>query len=862
LTPRSTLPRATYRLQFHKEFTFDDAVRIVPYLADLGVSHVYASPILTARAGSMHGYDGVDPTAINPDLGGDAGFRRLCAALAERGLGVIVDIVPNHMAVGGADNRWWLDVLENGRDSAFADWFDIDFDGPEPELQGKVLAPFLGSTYAEALADGSLRLIWDKDLNKLAFAYGPHRFPLRPQDYAEVGGSDPSAADLRVWNDPERLHALLERQNFRLALWSVAGDIINWRRFFDISELAGLRMENPETFDAVHGVIFGLYAEGLIEGVRIDHVDGLSDPAADCRTLRARLDELAAGRPAEAPAGPAYIVVEKILAAGEPLPDDWGVQGTSGYDFMNQISALQHDPDGAAPLTALWTEISGRPAAFETEETAARVEILTGAFDGQLTAAARALRQLAAARTETRDLTTAAFRRALIRWITHLRVYRSYATGRADSPPPGEAVDRALDLARAEAPAEGAAVDFIAGLLNGGHGEAESAADTVRRLNQLTAPVTAKAVEDTAFYRYGRLLSRNDVGFEPAHLSMTPDDFIQSGADRAADWPHAMLATATHDHKRGEDVRARLAVLSELPDAWATAVRSWFATNAGVRPSGLAPDDEFQLYQTLVGAWPTGLAADDAAGLATLAARIDAWREKSLREAKLRSSWARPDADYEVANRDFIRARLDPRRSAAFLTELTTFVARIAPAGAINAGVQAAIRCIWPGVPDLYQGTELEDLSLVDPDNRRPVDYDRLARLLADETSNAPGAMKLRTVARLLSARAADPELFARGSLEPVTVEGARADHLLAFRRNLDGRGFVAAVPIRIARALDGGAAPPREWWGDTRYDVEGRSVLAADSLADGGIAVHRFPATASNEGAGGTLDRPIPDRS
>lgn len=848
MTLRSSLPRATYRLQFHKAFTFDDAVAIVPYLADLGISHVYASPILTARAGSMHGYDGVDPTAINPELGGEAGFRRLCAALAGRGLGVIVDIVPNHMAVGGADNRWWLDVLENGRNSAFADWFDIDFDGPEPELQGKVLAPFLGSTYAEALADGSVRLIWDETLQKLAFAYGPHRFPLRPEDYAEVAGSEPAAADLEAWNEPDRLHALLEQQNSRLALWSVAGDLINWRRFFDISELAGLRMENPATFEAVHAVIFRLYAEGLIDGVRIDHVDGLSDPASYCRTLSARLDALAASRPAEASTGPAYIVVEKILAAGEALPDDWGVQGTSGYDFMNEVSALQHDPEGAAPLTALWTEISGRAAEFETEENAARVEILTGAFDGQLTAAARALRRLAAARTETRDLTTAGFRRALIRWITHLRVYRSYATGRAGGPAPGGAVERALGLARAEAPAEVAAIDFIAGLLDGRQ-DGPAVVEAVRRLNQLTAPVTAKAVEDTAFYRYGRLLSRNDVGFEPARLSITAEAFIQSGVDRAADWPHAMLATATHDHKRGEDVRARLAVLSEVPHFWTAAVRSWFAMNAGVRPTDLAPDDEYQLYQILVGAWPTGLGADNVAGLDAFAGRIEAWREKSLREAKLRSSWARPNAGYEAANRDFIRALLDPHRSPAFLQSVTAFVAGIAPAGAINGVVQAAIRCLWPGVPDLYQGAEVEDLSLVDPDNRRPVDYARIARMLADDTTDAPGALKLRTLARLLSERAADPELFALGSLEPVTVEGSRAAHLLAFRRRFAGRGFVAAVPIRIAHALKGGTTPIRDWWGDTRYSVEGRSHLAAGSLAGDSIAFHRFPEDGGNEG-------------
>jgi (1->4)-alpha-D-glucan 1-alpha-D-glucosylmutase len=690
-------PRATYRVQLHEGFPFAAAAEIAPYLRDLGISHLYTSPILTARAGSMHGYDVVDHTKINPELGGEAGFERMVAALRDCGLGLIVDIVPNHMAVGGADNPWWLDVIEKGRQSPFAGFFDIDFDAAVPNLTGRVLAPFLGAPYEQELHSGDIAVIRDDALGKIAVAYHGHRFPIRPEDAADV------SADLARYADPLQLHELLERQNFQLAWWRTAGDQINWRRFFDVTELAALRIEVPEVFEAVHAKIFDLYASGLIDGLRVDHVDGLADPAAYCRALRADLERLRAGRPERSAA---YIVVEKILGADEDLPDDWPVDGTTGYDFMNQVSAVQHAPAGEERLTAFWTELSGRSALFEDEELAAREELLRTNFDNQLAATAACFVDIAQA-AATRDLTLQSIQRALVHIIRHLRVYRTYATGLPGTPGPGAGFDAALAAAKEEAPAETLALDFIAAVM-----ALPDARNAVRRFNQLTAPVAAKAVEDTAFYRYGRLLSRNDVGFEPGRLAIPIDKFH---ADMLRRRPGGMLGTATHDHKRGEDVRARLAVLSEESDRWCDTVRAWCDVNAPLRPEGLAADDEYQLYQTLVGIWPATGACRDPDQLQELCKRALAWRTKSLREAKLRSSWSQPNEAHEAFNRAFVEAILDPDRSQAFLAAIDDFVTAIAPAGALNGLVQTVLRLTVPGVPDTYQGAEFWDLSLVDP---------------------------------------------------------------------------------------------------------------------------------------------------
>lgn len=837
------IPTATYRLQFHKAFTFADAARQAGYFRRLGISHVYASPIQTARSGSTHGYDVVDHRHINPELGGEDGFLAMAGRLKADGLGIILDIVPNHMAVGGGDNAWWLDVLQNGPGSRYASWFDIDFDPPDAALKGKVHAPFLGAPYGEVLKSGDLKVERDPASGQLAVAYHHHRFPLRPEDQ----GLDETA--LAKLHEPDALHDLLERQHFRLAWWRTAGDRINWRRFFDITELAGLRVEQDDVFEAVHALPLDLYRRGLIDGLRVDHVDGLADPTAYCRKLRARLTALQGERPADASPGPAYLVVEKILGAGEELEPSWQVDGTTGYDFMNAVSALQHAPDGEAPLTELWQAISGRAGDFEEEEEPARDEILELGFDGALQAAARAFAAKAAERTETRDLSVGALRRAIIRIVRHLRVYRTYATGRPDTIAPDRHFQAAIEGARRAHGAEPLAIDFIAEVMAG-----DQAEEAARRFNHLTAPVTAKAVEDTAFYRYGRLLSRNDVGFEPGRFAQDVAAFHATMANRAKAMPHTMLATATHDHKRGEDVRARLAVLSEKPDLWAREVEDWFGLNDAVRPDGTAPDDEYQLYQTLVGAWPLDLRPDDTEGLAQFSERIWGWRQKSLREAKLRSSWTAPDEAYEAQAQSYLAALLDPQRSPDFLRRVSSFAMALAPAGAMNGLVQTVLRCTCPGMPDLFQGTEFWDFSLVDPDNRRPVDYAARDRALKDEPNPAAlaehwadGRLKQAVIAALLHLRQRQSDLMREGAYRPIDVRGTRAGHVVAFARERDSSSVLVIGAIRAAAGLqDNRLSPPGDWWGDTEVTLAGparwRDALNGDTIdASGDVPVARL---------------------
>jgi (1->4)-alpha-D-glucan 1-alpha-D-glucosylmutase len=799
------IPRATYRLQFHRDFPFDAAVPLAPYLRKLGISHVYSSPILKARAGSMHGYDVVDHSLINPELGGEEAFRRLAAALRDAGLGLIVDIVPNHMAVDSG-NRWWMDVLANGRGSRFADYFDIDWD----VLNGRVLAAFLGKPYWQVLRAGEITIEkCDADRASI-IRYFDRVLPLRPED----AGVEPGA-----FSSPELLHGLLERQHYRLAWWRTANDTINWRRFFDVPDLIALKQETPGLFEATHAKTFELYREGLIDGVRVDHVDGLKDPAAYCRRLRSRLHELASVR--SSPDGFPYIVVEKILDAGELLPANWQVDGTTGYDFMNEVSALQHDPAGAEPLGEVWHRISGRPAEFEPEEVLARGEIATSSFESALLRTADIFVVLAANSRTARDITGPAMRRGLNQVLQQLRIYRTYATGEQDSPPPGPLFDGAI--ARAEERAsetDRPAIRFIADVM---HSRFTGAGEAVRRFNQLSAPVAAKAVEDTAFYRYGRLLSRNDVGFNPADFSLRTSEFHVALAQRAASFPHAMLATATHDHKRGEDVRARLAVLSEIPCEWTEVAETWFRLNAPYRPAAVMPRDEYQLYQTLVGIWPLDLKPDGAGGLSALCERVIAWQEKALREAKLRTSWLDPNESFETANKAFVQAVLDVRRSRGFLESVFAFVERIAPAGAMNGLVQLGLRSTLPGMPDCYQGTEFWDLSLVDPDNRRPVNY--AARMSTLEKNDSPadllpywrnGGVKQSLLATLLRLRGEKPELFRSGTYRPLETHGPRADHVLAFARIAGEGAMVVAAPLRCARICAERPLPAPEFWADT----------------------------------------------
>ncbi|GAB7526568.1 malto-oligosyltrehalose synthase [Paraburkholderia sp. 2C] len=873
-----TVPRSTLRLQFHQGFTFDHALAHIEYFAALGISHLYASPVTTAAPGSMHGYDTVDYTRVSTECGGETALKRLADKLHERGMGLIIDIVPNHMGVAGsgAQNGWWRDILEWGRHSAYARHFDVDWHSPDPALRGKVLLPCLGAPYGEELAAGRIKLRFAADTGRFDIEYGDHVFPVCPIDYAALlqaadradlnamaeqfrglttqPADQPRAAqacdalrDFAKQNgttaiefvlqayapeDPltrDHLHRLLERQHYRLAWWRTAADEVNWRRFFDISTLAAVRVERPEVFEAVHALVFRLYAEGVVDGVRIDHIDGLAEPREYCQRLRQRLSELREGAP--------YIVVEKILARGEPLRDDWPVDGTTGYDFMNDVGALLHDPRGAQPLAATWAEISGRSAVFADEALIARRKILTENLAAELDRAARALHRIARDSLTTRDFTYTSIRRVTGELAAHFPVYRIYPQNGLRSAADNVYFDKALDaarhlLSRADRTVLervdmwlGSGIDEPAGAREaaaGAFNHAAAARRTVQTLfSQLTAPVAAKAIEDTACYRYGRLISRNEVGADPGEFAISVDQFHASNLERARRYPHAMLVTATHDHKRGEDVRARLAVLSEIADEWSATLRAWSTLNTPLRraPAGDAtvdaptddwapgPAAEAMMYQTLVGCWPPELGADDEAGVAALAERVAQWMLKGLREAKLRTNWFAPDEAFENASRAFLFDILAPQRRDGFLRELSAFVARISRAGVINSLQQTILRLASPGVPDLYQGTELWDFSLVDPDNRRPVDFEKRAAMLAEQPPSAfladwhDGRVKLAIVQRMLALRTHLPELLSQGAYLPLAVEGAHAERAIAFARR-QGNAWAVVIATRLAVPL------------------------------------------------------------
>ena len=768
------IPRATVRLQFHRGFTFAHAEALVPYFVRLGVSHLYASPIGVARPGSLHGYDVIDPTRVNPELGGEVALRSLARALAQAGLGLVLDIVPNHMAADPA-NLWWADVLRHGQASRHARFFDIDWDA-----DGKVLLPVLGRPLDEAIAAGELEVVRGDD----TLHYFSHSLPL----------ADGTA-------DTESLTELLSRQHYRLAWWRSASDRINWRRFFDINELVCLRMEEPEAFEAVHALPLRLHAEGLIDGLRVDHIDGLTDPAAYCRRLRERF-------------GPhSWLVVEKILLRGEKLPADWACDGTTGYDFMNDVSALQHDAAGEALLTASWASLSGRTASFSLEEQAARREIVARSFAAQLDACATSF--------AGGELTRPTLRRVLAELLVHFPVYRTYGVDGAFSVPDRAVLRRAADGARTTCLATDRwAIDPALRLF-----EDRSKSLAVTRFQQLSAPVAAKSVEDTAFYRYGRLLSRNDVGFDPETFSLTSDDFHMRVSERAKTHPHAQLATATHDHKRGEDVRARLAVLSEMAEEWSFLLAGWIEQLAPLRRQGEpSAADLAMLLQTVVGAWPLDLEVGDRDGRAAFADRLMAWQQKALRESKLSSDWAAVNERYEEGARDLVRRLIAEAELPGLLADIAGLINRIAPAGAVNGLVQCLLRFSVPGVPDLYQGTEFWDFSLVDPDNRRPVDFGARITALGENDPSAlalhwhDGHIKQALIARLLELRRCKPALFAEGLYRPVAVEGACASSVVSFIRSQGEDWLLVAVPRRPFAMLQRGTGLmiSAEAWQDT----------------------------------------------
>ncbi|MEA3120511.1 MAG: (1-_4)-alpha-D-glucan 1-alpha-D-glucosylmutase, partial [Paraburkholderia sp.] len=632
----------------------------------------------------------------------------------------------------------------------------------------------------------------------------------------------------------ERLHRLLEKQFFRLAWWRTAADEVNWRRFFDINTLAALRAERAEVFDATHALILRLFAQGVIDGVRIDHIDGLLDPSDYCQRLREWLAAREAQRPQPMDGTRAYIVVEKILARGEALPAEWGVEGTTGYDFMNDVGALLHDPDGEAALTAVWNELAARVTSFADEARTARYKILAENLSAELDRATRALHRMAREQPATRDFTFMAIRRALTELAVHLSVYRIYAHNGVRSEADERYFRSAFESARAALPAAYHAVleqidRWIGGSAPPDEGALSqsgqaAASHRERRMAcalfaQLSAPLAAKAVEDTAFYRYGRLISRNEVGADPGEFSLSVETFHAANLERSRRFPHALVATATHDHKRGEDVRARLAVLSEIADEWSATLRAWSTLNAPHRREhgnaltrrspdwAPGPTAEAMLYQTLVGCWPYDLDPANATGMNALAQRVATWQLKALREAKLRTNWYAPDTEYEAESREFLLDILGPQRRDGFLKELCAFVARISPAAAVNSLLQTVLRVTSPGVPDLYQGTELWDFSLVDPDNRRPVDFALRREQLVDSPPSEQldawrdGRVKLGIVHRVLMLRAVCPALFLEGSYVPLAVRGSLARHAIAFARQ-HGNAYAIVVGTRLASSL------------------------------------------------------------
>jgi (1->4)-alpha-D-glucan 1-alpha-D-glucosylmutase len=900
-------PCATYRLQFRKEFGFDDAAAIMPYLAKLGISHLYASPYLKARPGSTHGYDIVDHDALNPELGGDEAYARMVAALRQHDLKQILDFVPNHMGVGGADNPFWLDVLEWGVDSEYAGWFDIDWDPDYRYLRGKLLMPFLGEQYGVALQAGQLVLKFDAaDGGFALWAYEEHKLPISPLTYARIlGDAHPELerlgdgfSDLANWRahaarrardlkmelaslvqkredvrdavnaalgrmngnpgDLSSWHALdrlVQRQHWRLAHFRVAGDDINYRRFFNINDLAGLRMELPELFEHAHRLVVRLLADGTLDGLRIDHIDGLLDPRTYLRRLRAAVDR------------PYYLAVEKILAPHESLRDDWPVDGTTGYEFANLCLGLLIDPAAESAFTQTYENFTGQNTPFAEIVRDCKIRITENEMASELNVLARDAARIARQNPMTADFTRNIINRAIKQVVACFPVYRTYIDGSKPTEADRRDLDWALTLAqRHEREVDESVFDFLAQLLStdlvaepGSGFSRQSVIRCAMKLQQYSGPVMAKGLEDTAFYRYNRFVAMNEVGGRPDQFGVTLSAFHKTNAQRARHWPRAMLGTSTHDTKRGEDTRARLAALSELPEEWAHQVQTWSRILRARRGDieGTAPpdrNDEYLFYQLLVGSWPaelTGSGKPPAEAMLAYAERIKAAMVKSIREAKLHSNWAAPDTAYEDAILSFVQEALNPERSDAFMDSFLPFQERVAELGMRNGLVQTTLKLTLPGVPDIYQGAELWDLSLVDPDNRRPVDFTTRSQMLQDILGKITkdraaamrellahwqdGGIKLAITATLLQLRRDKPELFANGSYEALDAQGSRADQICAFTRRDNGRTLLVAA-MRFLNRLEMDPdwhdtrlpAPAAPGWTD---QLTGRRLAASDQL-------------------------------
>ena len=955
MAARCPIPSATYRLQFNRDFTFAQATAMADYLRDLGITDAYASPLFQAGPESTHGYDTCSFGQFNGALGSQRDFDAWSARLRQLGLGLILDLVPNHM---GADltNDWWADVLERGPGSPFAEYFDIDWRPPASSLTDKVLLPILEDHYVKVLESGKLRLSFDN--GTLAIAYHDRKFPVAPHSYREIlaeaaadvesrktdsalsrelrGAAEPlhrsqrgtelSLPDKRGMREQtadwqrsspafaeamervcqtyngqpgkprtfDKLHALLAAQHYRLAYWRVGLEELNYRRFFDVTQLVALRMELPTVFRACHQLVFELLQSGQVTGLRIDHPDGLWDPKEYFRRLQAGF---VLAQPGEAaakaahPQWPLYVVAEKILSGDEPLRGDWAVEGTTGYDFLNKVNGLFIDSSNEDAFDKLYRAFTHEAALFADVVYASKKGVLERSFMSELNALVHRLERLARKSRSGQDFTDRQMRDALTEVVAAFPVYRTYLTSDSLEIAPLERfhIERAIADAKTRQPRlESALVEFLQDLLllrvpaDFDDQAKQLQREFISRFQQLTGPIMAKGLEDTAFYNYNRLLSLNEVGGDPGQFGVSLDAFHRHNAAKAEQWPHALLATATHDTKRGEDVRARINVLSEMPAEWESALRRWSRLNSGKKTEwhdhpAPAGNDEYFIYQTLVGAWPFGGKEKDppaASALVTFRDRVSAYMIKALREAKARTDWTDPDTEYERATTRFVEQILDPDVSSAFLDDFQRFQAKVAWFGQFNSLSQLLLKITSPGVPDFYQGTELWDLSLVDPDNRKPVDFDtrrqileQLARrsetgsLRPDDTrqllgESHSGAIKLFVMARALAFRRQHRPLFRDGAYLPIPVLGAKRRHVCAFARRLGKEVSLTVVPRLVLGLLNGVEEVPcgSTIWGDTSLDLSapgltGTYVNAITSEETTTIAGSNGPALALSAG-------------
>ncbi|MEG6510232.1 malto-oligosyltrehalose synthase [Methyloligella sp. 2.7D] len=878
---------ATYRLQFRQGIGFTRAAQLLPYLSRLGVSHLYASPIFRAVPGSTHGYDIADYNEIEPALGGREGLAGLIGALRREAMQLILDFVPNHMGASPF-NRWWCDVLEWGAQSPHASTFDIDW------RADKLLIPALPAPYGIVLERGDFGLDLDIENGGINFAVNGLKLPMHPPSYAGLlSSAGESFEDLtnrfaiatpettkelktelaarledeaqlkalqaalaKAANDRETIHALHEAQVWRLAYWRAARETLTYRRFFEVADLVGVRMEQPSVFEESHRLLLELVADGLADGIRLDHVDGLSDPLAYFKKLQEAIAERT-----EEP-GPFPLLVEKILGEDESLREDWPVLGTTGYEFIRSLGALLTAPQGEAPMTEAYHAFTGAPLDYARLVLQTKRRIFVRNLAGELDVLTHLALRLADADLVTRDFGPDTLRRAIIELAAVLPVYRTYVDVEGPEPADEALIAKAVeDAKRSREVEDELAIDFIARIWRLALEDPAARAEAltfVTRLQQTTGPLMAKAVEDTLFYRYNRLIALNEVGGAPEIFASPVAAFHSAMKERERRQLSGLSTTSTHDTKRGEDARARLYALSEAAEDWADAVSRWAEINAHARKDGetvRAPtaEDEWLFYQSLAGAWPLKLDPTDTGAMAELAERMEAFMLKAIREAKVRTSWTDQDRPYEETIEHFVRTVLDPERSAAFLDDFAETHKPIAIAGALNSLTQTALKLTAPGVPDIYQGAELWDFSLVDPDNRRPVDFEaREAALLrnAEESTAAlvgdwqTGAIKLRVLQRGLNLRREHAELFLEGEYRPLELAGKEKESALGYLRSTPSLAVLTVAPIRARKLIGDRTLPhvPPEAWGDTQValpaDWAGRSwrnILTGETIPDEG---------------------------